>query len=366
MKIKALLQTLNHHVPFNSAESWDNVGLLIGNSENEVHGILTALDCTIDVVNEAINQQCNTIIAHHPLIFKGVKSIVENEGYGAILYALIKNNINLIALHTNLDVHPQGVNAMLAERIGIKTPALLNVNSKTYFKVQVFIPKEAGERFKNALSEAGIAKEGNYEYAFFNSTGIGQFKPTGDANPTIGRLHQLENVEELKIEFMIETHQRSLTEHLIKKYHPYETPVYDFIPLEKNINQGLGVIGQLNQSYTVSTFVTHLKTVLNMPSIRYIGDKNTLIENVAIIGGSGIGFESMAQQKGADVFITGDIKHHEALDAKIAGINLIDINHYSEYVMKEGLVKLLSHWLMSEGTFKILASTVNTDPYTYY
>lgn len=366
MNIKTLLHTLNQHVPFDSAESWDNVGLLIGNTEDHVEGILTTLDCTIDVVNEAIEKQCNTIIAHHPLIFKGVKSIIANQGYGSILYALIQNNINLIALHTNLDVHPRGVNAMLAERIGMNAPEFLNVNMKSYYKVQVFIPQTSADAFKNALSDAGIAKEGNYEYAFFNAMGTGQFKPVGDANPTIGALNQIENVEELKVEFMIDQHQRDLTEKLIIKYHPYETPVYDFIPLEKSLQQGLGMIGQLHQSFTVPDFINHLKTVLNMPSIRFIGDNDTLIKTVAIVGGSGIGLETLAQKKGADVFITGDIKHHEALDAKIAGINLIDINHYSEYVMKEGLVTLLSDWLNPNESLNILASSINTDPYTYY
>ncbi|PTF44250.1 Nif3-like dinuclear metal center hexameric protein [Staphylococcus chromogenes] len=366
MNVKTLLSLLDEKVPFQSAENWDNVGLLIGNPDNEVSGIITTLDCTYEVVLEAMDKGCNTIIAHHPLIFKGMKRIVDDKGYGSILYKLIQNNINLIALHTNLDVHPKGVNAMLAERIGIDAPNILEQNQTTYYKVQVFIPEAHATSFKDAMSRAGLAKEGNYEYAFFSSKGTGQFKPVGEAKPTIGSLEEVENVTEVKIEFMIESFQKEKARALIHEAHPYETPVYDFIPLTKNLNQGLGMIGKLEKSYSVESFINHLKTTLNMPSIRFIGDSETEINTVAIIGGAGIGYEQLAFEKGADVFITGDIKHHEALDAKIAGVNLIDINHYSEHVMKEGLVDLLSEWLRADKSFKIIPSETHTDPFLYY
>ena len=366
MKVKSLVSLLNEQVPFHSAESWDNVGLLIGNPENEVSGILTTLDCTMDVVTEAMNEGCNTIIAHHPLIFKGIKHIVNDDSHGSILYKLIQNNINLIALHTNLDVHPDGVNAMLAKRIGLNTPSLLVKNQATYYKVQVYIPETHAKSFKDAMSQAGVAKDGNYEYCFFNTTGTGQFKPMDHAQPTIGTIGKIENVAEVKIEFMVESFQKEKATALIYQEHPYETPVYDFIPLTKNLNQGLGIIGSLETSLSVEDFIHHLKSSLKMPSIRFIGNVESEIKTVAIVGGAGIGYEQLAFEKGADVFITGDIKHHEALDAKIAGMNLIDINHYSEYVMKEGLVELLDKWLAEDKDFNIIPSKTHTDPFTYY
>ena len=186
MKISELMEVLNNHVPFHQAESWDNVGLLIGNDKLDITGILTTLDCTDDVVNQAIELNTNTIIAHHPLIFKGVKRIVE-DGYGSIIRKLIQNNINLIALHTNLDVNPKGVNRMLADQIGLENISMINTNSSYYYKVQTFIPKNYIEDFKDSLNELGLAKEGNYEYCFFESEGKGQFKPVGDASPYIGK-----------------------------------------------------------------------------------------------------------------------------------------------------------------------------------
>ncbi|PCF64802.1 Nif3-like dinuclear metal center hexameric protein [Staphylococcus intermedius] len=366
MKLHELLSILNQEVPFHTAESWDNVGLLIGDKQSEVNGILTTLDCTLEVVEEAINQNINTIIAHHPLIFKGVKSITEDGGYGSILYRLIQNKMNLIALHTNLDVHPKGVNAMLADKIGLKHYEVLDRQATSYLKVQVFIPKANVKTFKDTLAEHGLATEGNYEYCFFNTDGEGQFKPVEKANPHIGQIGDIETVNELKIEFMIHSGQMTFVQQLIEDNHPYETPVYDFIPMKKMSQYGLGMIGELPETQSVESFVQSVKQALHMPSVRYIGDPKATIQRVAIIGGAGIGFENLAHQRGADLFITGDIKHHEALDAKTAGINLLDINHYSEYVMKEGLITLLEDWLAEAGaTIPMKASSVHTDPYDY-
>ncbi|RIN07603.1 Nif3-like dinuclear metal center hexameric protein [Staphylococcus sp. KG4-3] len=366
MIIDELLKTINTHVPFDTAESWDNVGLLIGDKANKVTGILTALDCTEEIVDETLDKGYNTIICHHPLIFKGVKNITQQEGYGAIIRKLIKNDINLIALHTNLDVYPKGVNAMLSNKLGLEKQQILNPENIPYYKVQVFIPEENLSDFKDVLSEAGIAQEGDYQYCFFESPGTGQFKPVDSANPHIGEIDQISKVQEYKLEFMIDHTQRTLTQDLIIQHHPYETPVYDFIELTKQANYGLGMIGKLNEVTTVKKFVSHVKAQLKMPSVRFSGDVNANIETVAIIGGSGIGFEYAASQKGADIFVTGDIKHHDALDAKMAGVNLLDINHYSEYVMREGLCQLLEDWLnVDDKIFNIEASEINTDPFEY-
>ncbi|QLK86059.1 Nif3-like dinuclear metal center hexameric protein [Staphylococcus sp. 17KM0847] len=365
MQLKTLLTILNREVPFNSAESWDNVGLLVGDHTSKVTGIMTALDCTLEVVEEAVAANCNTIVAHHPLIFKGMRTITANDGYGRIIYQLIQNNINLIALHTNLDVHPRGVNMMLAERLGLKNVRILSPQTETYYKVQVYIPQKNATAFKEQLSQHGLAKEGDYEYAFFNTKGLGQFRPVGQAHPHIGKIGTIETVEEVKIEFMITQAQYHLAQQLIRTHHPYETPVFDLIPLQTEINQGLGVIGELEHKQSIDDFVQHVKTTLKMPSVRFIGDNHARIQTVAIVGGSGVGYEMQAQQQGADIFLTGDIKHHDALDAKTAGMNLLDINHYSEYVMKEGLAQLLKAWVNEAFKGTIQPSITHTDPYHY-
>lgn len=174
MKLSKLMSILDYHVPFSTAESWDNVGLLIGDENQQVNGILTALDCTEEVVDQAIDKNINIIIAHHPLIFKGIKNIVQT-GYGKIIRKLIQNDINLIAMHTNLDVNPSGVNKMLADTLDLNNVNQINQRYTTYYKVQTFIPKENVENFKDQLNQLGLAKEENYEYCFFESAGKGQF-----------------------------------------------------------------------------------------------------------------------------------------------------------------------------------------------
>lgn len=366
MKINTLLNIINKHVPLDTAEEWDNVGLLIGDKESEVTGILTTLDCTNDVVEEAIALNYNTIISHHPLIFKGVNNIVENDGYGAIIRKLIKSNINLIALHTNLDVYKYGVNKMLADKIGLSNLSFLNEETHAYYKVQFFVPEEHKELLKGKLSEHGLATEGDYEHCFFESKGTGNFKPVTGAKPFIGNMDEIEAVKECKVEFMIKANQKSLAQQLIEQYHPYETPVYDFISMTKVADYGLGMIGELDKPLTAKDFAESVKTSLSIPSVRFTGDIESTVKHVAIIGGSGIGFEYKANASGADIFITGDVKHHDALDAKTNAINILDINHYSEYVMKEGLLDLLHAWLKCKDiTFNIKASTINTNPFQY-
>ena len=366
MKIKELMSIIDQQVPLHTAENWDNVGLLIGDQTKEITGILTALDCTMEVIEEAISKGYNTIISHHPLIFKGVKSLV-NDRYGKLIHTIIQNDLQLIALHTNLDNHVNGVNEMLAKKLDLSNIKFLNEEESFYYKVQTYIPEENLESFKNNLADSGLAKEGNYEYCFFESKGTGQFKPVGEANPHIGEINRIEYVNEVKLEFMIRKDQLSIAESAIINYHPYETPVYDFIKMTKSANYGLGKIGELNEPLNLEDFAKYAKEHLNIPSVRYTGPSDATIKTVAIIGGAGIGFETIASKKGADVFVTGDIKHHDALDAKTNGIHLLDINHYSEYVMKEGLKNLLEQWLFSHNSkqFKIEASEINTDPFNY-
>lgn len=362
MIIQELLNVINKHVPFSSSESWDNVGLLIGTEDSEVTGILTTLDCTMEVVDEAIENDLNTIIAHHPLIFKGVKNITE-KGYGPILKKLIQNDINLIALHTNLDVYPKGVSYMIGDQIGLKNMSVLDDKEESYFKVQIFIPDKDVELMKSAFNKHHLAQTGEYSEVFFQSQGKGQFKLSENANPHIGQSHKTETVYETKLELMIDGKDKSLAKQLIYENHPYEEPVFDFIEMKKTTRIGLGIVGELDKTQSINEFVEHYKEKLHIPAVRFIGNKEAKINRVAIVGGAGIEYAQLAQNKQADLFITGDVKHHEALDAKMDGINVLDINHYSEYVMREGLKSLLEEW--TNQSIEIKSSKINTDPYCY-
>ena len=184
---------------------------------------------------------------------------------------------------------------MLADTLGLNNIKLINQQNTTYYKVQTFIPKENVENFKDQLNQLGLAKEGNYEYCFFESAGKGQFKPVGEANPYLGQLDSIEYVDEIKLEFMISENEKQITEQAIINYHPYETPVYDFIKLQKRSDYGLGIIGELPHTMTLDEFSSYTKEQLNINSLRYTGHPDAVINKVAMIGGSGIGFEYEAQ-----------------------------------------------------------------------
>lgn len=362
MIVKELLSILDKNVPFSSSETWDNVGLLIGDEEKEVTGILTTLDCTLEVVNEAIENNYNTIIAHHPLIFKGVKTIT-NDGYGPIIKKLIKHDIHLIALHTNLDVHHKGVSYMMAKHLELENIKVLDQQKEVYYKVQIFLPDNEVEKMKKAMDQNGLARTKEYSEVFFETKGKGQFKPSSNANPHIGKSNETEYVHETKLEFMIDENEVEHATHLINTNHPYEEPVYDFIKMTRNVDRGLGILGELKKPINIDAFAKYYKEKLNMPAVRYIGNQSKEIQKIAIVGGAAVEYAKLSKMNDADLFITGDVKHHEALDALMDDINILDVNHYSEYVMKDGLKNLLNEWL--DQSLIVASSNINTDPYNY-
>lgn len=359
MLIKDLLKVINQEIPFNTAESWDNVGLLIGDETAEVTGILTTLDCTIEVIEEAKNNQINTIICHHPLIFSGIKSIYAN-GYGKVIQALIKHDLNLIALHTNLDVHPQGVSAMIAEQLLLEDIQILLPEQKQINKLQIFVPTAHAEQLKAALAEVGAGQIGDYDHCFFSVKGSGEFRALDNSNPFVGQKGQVHQEEELKIECVFESHLKADILEAIQANHPYETPAFDILSFDIEATHGTGVKAKLSKPMQFSTFAQYAKGQLNLDVVKMIGEDKE-INTVGIIGGAGVSYIKDIARQGVDVFLTGDIKYHEAHDLIMAGQAALDITHYSEEVMKDGLKALLINILDQE--INIVASKVNTNPF---
>ncbi|WP_414046266.1 Nif3-like dinuclear metal center hexameric protein [Macrococcus equi] len=357
MKTKTLLDIINQEIPLNTAEDWDNVGLLIGDTEREVTGIITALDCTLDVVFDAKSKNVNTIICHHPLIFSGIKSI-HNNGYGEIIHELIKSEINLIALHTNLDAHPQGVSAMIAKSLSLQNIEILIPSQITMYKLQVFVPTEYAEQLKSALAEVGVGKIGNYDHCFFSLKGTGEFRGLEGANPFVGNKGDIHYEEEVKIECVFKQNLKQNVIETIQSVHPYETPAFDIIAFDQEVNFGTGVKAKLSHPMLLSEFAQLTKQNLQLDTVKMIGtDKQ--VETVGIIGGAGVSYMNEVLKKDVDVFMTGDIKYHEAHDLLMSGQATLDISHYSEYVMKEGLKSLLEQHI----DVRIFTSEINTNPF---
>ncbi|MCH4984194.1 Nif3-like dinuclear metal center hexameric protein [Macrococcoides goetzii] len=358
MLIKELLKQINQEIPLQTAEEWDNVGLLIGDEEAVITGILTALDCTLDVVEEAKEKNINTIICHHPLIFSGIKSIL-HSGYGEVIRSLIKNDIQLIALHTNLDAHPKGVSAMIAERLELKDIEILLPEQKSILKLQIFVPLAYAEQFKSALAKVGAGQIGDYDHCFFSIKGTGEFRALENANPFVGSKGEIHVEEEMKIECVFESSLKSDVLEAIKTHHPYETPAFDIWSIDVQAEYGTGVKAALMEPISLSDFAKIAKEKLNLDVIKMIGE-DKVINTVGIIGGAGMDYMKDIKRTGVDVFITGDIKYHEAHDLIMAELAALDITHYAEYVMKDGLKALLSTFIKD---INIVVSQIDTNPF---
>lgn len=358
MKVHELLNVIDYIAPFRYGEVWDNNGLLVGDRNAEVKGILTTLDCHPNVIQEAIDQNINVIISHHPIIFSKLSAVTE-DGIGKIIRQLIKHDINLIALHTPLDHQPYGVSHMIAETLGFNDTDVLIKHSETYQKLRVNVPKEDVERVKEGLSDAGVGNQGDYSECFFEYPVRGQFKPNEQANPHTGTQNQLEVVEEYVVEAIFPAHLKKKVIATLYDVHPYEEPAFDVFTLEREIEVGLGV--KINAETTLDALVDTINQLEKPGVVNVVRGNDAPINSIGIIGGSGMGYVNDAFKSGIDVLITGDVKYHEAYDAKLANRNIIDAGHFLEVVMVDGLKQLLEEKLEN---INIQASTVNTNPFT--
>lgn len=356
MKVSELLEVINEIAPFRYGEEWDNNGLLVGDTNSGVTRVITALDCHPEVVKEAVENNCNVIIAHHPLIFSKLSTVTET-GVGKVIRELIKRDINLIALHTPLDNQADGVSHMIAERLGYTDTSVMLKKSEQYKKLRINVPKDDVESVKSALSEAGVGHQGDYSECFFEYPVQGQFRPGDEANPHIGSQNKLEIVEEYIVEAIFPHEITRKVIDTIYQAHPYEEPAYDIYTLEHEIDVGLGVKAEADTTFdALVNKINEIST--GVVNIVHANDKP--IRTIGIIGGSGAPYIDEAFSTGIDVLITGDIKYHEAYDAKLNGYNIIDAGHFLESVMIEGLARQLKDKISE---INILESQVNTNPF---
>ncbi len=320
------------------AYDWDNVGLQIGNLEQDVKKILLTLDVTNNAVEKAINEKADLIISHHPIIYKPIKKITN-----PLYLRLIQNNISVYCAHTNLDVIKKGVNFALAEKMGLNNLKFLSTETGAkLYHVAVYVPQDSMIEVAKAIFKAGAGTIGNYKNCLNDYEVSGQFKPMAGSDPILGKQDKLEKVVERKLEFFVDSFNLQKVISVMKKVHPYETPAYAVYPQERHSeNYGLGLIGNLKNKLTLRNFAELVKKNLNAPFAKlWLADKkqNTIISKVAICGGSG---SSLLQQVygRADVFVSADFSYHIMLDSKIP---LIDAGHfYTENPVLKNLEKIL-------------------------
>ena len=365
MLVKQIIQAIEAFAPPIYQESYDNCGLQVGNTEDEVTGVLITLDVTEPVLEEALQRGCNMILTHHPLIFSGLKRISGRTYVERVVQKAIKNDISIYAAHTNLDNMYQGVNAKIAEKLGLRDISILLPKTDTLSKLYTYAPGDAAEKVREALFAAGAGHISRYKECSFNTGGTGTFRAETDTNPAIGEAGgKREWVEDVKIEVVVAKHAENAVISALFANHPYEEVAYELIPLPNpNPQIGAGMTGYLEHPANEEYFMERLKEKMKTNCIRHTAWLDKPIKKVAICGGSGSFLLKDAIQAKADIFITGDFKYHQFFDAE-GKIIIADIGHYeSEQFTPEIFEALLKEKFP---TFAILLSNLNTNPVKYY
>ncbi|MEY4934183.1 MAG: hypothetical protein RIS64_542 [Bacteroidota bacterium] len=367
MKIKEIIQFLETIAPPAYQENYDNAGLIVGNPDAEVIGILTCLDSLESIVNEAITNKCNLIVAHHPIVFRGLKRLNGKNYVERIVLKAIKNDIAIYAIHTNLDNMLQnGVNQQIANRLGLKNLKILAPKRQILMQLTVFVPIENTQTVLNALYAAGAGQIGDYENCSFRTAGTGTFRPIRNANPHIGTLNQDEEVVENRIEVVLEAHLQNKILKAMRQAHPYQEVAYFLTALEnENQTVGAGIVGEYDADNAPSEmdFLKNLKQKMVAGVVRYTQLRDKSVRRVAICGGSGSFLLGNAISAGADVFVTADFKYHEFFDAD-GKIVIADIGHFES---EQFTIELLTNVLQNK--FKkicIFSTKKDTNPVNYF
>ncbi len=362
--INTITSFLEQRAPLSSQESYDNSGLIVGDPSNAVQGVLLSLDCTEAVVDEAIEMGANLIIAHHPIVFKGIKKLNGKNYVERTVIKAIKNDIAIYAIHTNLDNYRFGVNQEIGKRIGLENLNILSPAKNALKKLIVFCPEDDTLNLSKALFEAGAGNIGEYDECSFETEGLGGFRPNEAANPAIGKSGHRETVREHKIEVIVSAHELPRVLAAMHRAHPYEEVAHDILPLEnKNHYEGAGMIGKLPAPMDATAFLKHIKKEFNSQVIRHTPLLKDTIQHVAFCGGAGSFLLEAAKAHDADIYITGDFKYHEFFDAE-NDIVIADIGHYeSEQFTPNLLLSILKKNFIN---FAFHLSKVNTNPINYF
>ncbi|MCK9618392.1 MAG: Nif3-like dinuclear metal center hexameric protein [Lentimicrobiaceae bacterium] len=363
MKLSEICKEIENIAPLSLQEHYDNSGLIIGNIGKNVNHVLICIDVTEAVIEEAIAENCDLIISHHPLIFSGLKKFNGETPTEKIVQKALIHNIAVYAAHTNLDNVSGGVNQILCKKLGLKNTRILSPKKNILRKLITFCPEMNANQVRKALFDAGAGNIGNYDACSFNSAGWGTFRANESANPFVGEVNQIHEEKEIKIEVIYpEFIENRLLKALIQN-HPYEEVAYDIVPLANALSlAGAGMIGETEYDEKEYDFLMKVKNIVKTGMIRHSELLNKPVKKVAVCGGSGSFLIKEAIAADADVFISGDIKYHDFQQSE-KRIVIADIGHFeSEQFAKELLFNLLNK---KNSTFAVRISTTETNPVNY-
>ncbi|MBA2249522.1 MAG: Nif3-like dinuclear metal center hexameric protein [Chitinophagaceae bacterium] len=364
MSIDEIIVSLETFAPVYFQEEYDNAGLLTGDAKNKCTGALISLDVTEEVIQEAIKKKCNLVIAHHPLIFKGLKKITGNNYVERTVIKAIKNDIAIYAIHTNLDNVKNGVNKKIADRLALKNISILQPKENILEKLITFAPPDKADDVRSALFAAGGGALGKYSECSFSSMGTGTFKPGEGADPYVGKIGKRHEEKEIKIEVIFPAYLQDKMVQAMITAHPYEEIAYDIISLNNYFTEiGSGMIGELEEPIEENAFLQNMKEQFNLKMIRHTDLSGRKIKKVAVCGGAGSFLIHAALQNKADAFITADIKYHDFFDVENRML-LADIGHFeSEQFTIDLLYEILQQKFPN---FAVRKTEVRTNPVNYY
>jgi dinuclear metal center YbgI/SA1388 family protein len=364
MTIQQICSFLETVAPASLQESYDNAGLITGDPGCECTGIITALDATEAVVLEAIEKNCNLVVAHHPIIFSGLKKITGKNYVEKTVIAAIKNDIAIYAIHTNLDNMLSGVNGKMADLLGLVNRSVLQPKKGVLKKLVTFVPASNIETVRNALFATGAGDIGNYSECSFIVTGEGSFKGSPETTPFVGKPGMRHAESELRLETVYPAWVENQLIKALLAAHPYEEPAYDIFLLDNAPRQtGGGLIGDLPQQVPAAGFLQQLKKVFDLTVVRHTPLLEKPVQKIALCGGAGSFLIGAAKAAGADFYVTGDVKYHEFFDANDQLV-IADIGHFES---EQYTVDLLFDILREKfPNFAVLKTRVKTNPVNYF
>lgn len=359
MKLLHAIEALEAIAPTRFAESWDNVGLLAGDPEQEVHCALLAIDYTPAVAEEAKEKKCDLIVAYHPPIFDGLKRITAPS----LIHDAIRRGIAIYSPHTALDVAPGGTNDMLANAVGLTntTPLKRNAPKPTHYKLVTFVPQKDVEQVSSALFQAGAGWIGNYSSCSFQLSGSGTFFGEEGSDPTVGQSGRLERVEEIRIETVVPIHAVDRVIAALREAHPYEEPAFDLNMLAAPPDGlGMGRIGDF-APIPREQVIDRIKRELGLQHVLIAGPTAGTITRAAVCAGAcGKHLDDALSQK-AELYLTGEMRHHDALKAANAGMTVVCVLHSNS---ERAVLKLLAEQLQKRlPTLPALVSEQDRDPF---
>ncbi len=369
VKVKDIMAAMEGIAPKKLAEDWDKPGLAVGDPEHEVRRVLVALDVIEPVIEEAKAIGADLILTHHPmLLFRKIESITTENPLGRRIYALIENGIAAFSAHTNLDVAAGGTNDVLAELVGLQNVTILEETwAQELKKIVVYVPVGHEDAVRAALCDAGAGQIGAYSHCSFGAQGKGTFLPLAGTHPFLGEQGKLEEADEIRLETIAPTEKADAVVRAMLAAHPYEEPAYDIYPVEqKGRREGIGRIGELPQALPFREFAAQLREKLQLDHIRLVGNGEKPVKRVGLCTGAGAGFLALAAAKGCDVYLTADMKYHEAQQAAELDIAVADVTHYASEALIVPVLQKKLREIAAENGWEIEVVSSKVDGQTFW